>query len=298
MKTLKIYFTDFWANFDVTDNFIYRVLAKKYDIIIDEKRPDYLFFSCFSPNHLKYKKCVKIFFTGENIVPDFNLCDYALGFDHLTFGDRYLRLPLYVVTQHFNTLYDKNVPSDEWLLNRKFCNFVYTNGDQADPVRLQFFKKLSEYKQVDSGGQLENNIGHPVENKLDFISNYKFTIAFENSAVDGYTTEKLMQPMQVNSLPIYWGNPSVHKDFNLDAIIYLKNHSEVNKAIEEVIRLDNDDAAYLEKLKKPWLINDTYKHWEEVFSHFLEHIVEQNKEDALKRPRYGFRKQYVTMRYF
>ena len=48
-----------------------------------------------------------------------------------------------------------------------------------------------------------------VSNKMDFIKDYKFVISFENSSNPGYTTEKLIEPMLVNSIPIYWGNTEV-----------------------------------------------------------------------------------------
>ena len=41
-----------------------------------------------------------------------------------------------------------------------------------------------------------------------------FTIAFKNDSYPGYTTEKIYEPMYVNSLPIYSGNPLVYRDFN------------------------------------------------------------------------------------
>lgn len=48
------------------------------------------------------------------------------------------------------------------------------------PVR--FLETLSQYKYVDSSGQLLNNTGMIVKDKVEFCSRYKFTIAFENYA--------------------------------------------------------------------------------------------------------------------
>ncbi|MFR8313282.1 MAG: hypothetical protein ACLVBP_13570 [Ruminococcus sp.] len=42
-----------------------------------------------------YPNAVRVFFTGENIAPDFQMCDYAIGFERLLFGDRYIRFPFY-----------------------------------------------------------------------------------------------------------------------------------------------------------------------------------------------------------
>lgn len=48
-----------------------------------------------------------------------------------------------------------------------FCSFVYSNADAAK-CREKIFSKLSEYKQVNSGGRYNNNVGGPVSSKLEF----------------------------------------------------------------------------------------------------------------------------------
>lgn len=116
MKSLKIKFVDFWPGFNPNDNFITNAL-KGYEIVITDT-PDYLFFSIFGYSHLKYN-CVKIMFVGENIVPDFNLCDYAMGFDFLNFGDRYMRLPLFLICDNFKELSVTKDFSPKRMLNRK-----------------------------------------------------------------------------------------------------------------------------------------------------------------------------------
>ena len=73
---------------------------------------------------------------------------------------------------------------------------------------------MSSKEKVDSGGKFLNNVGGPVTDKLSFIKDYKFVISFENSSYPGYTTEKILEPMLVNSIPVYWGNPLVYNDFN------------------------------------------------------------------------------------
>lgn len=88
MKKLKINFTDFYEVFDKQNNYIYNILSEKYVLIIDEESPTYLFYSCFGQQFLNYN-CVRIFYTGENVIPDFNLCYYASGFGYLNFDDRY-----------------------------------------------------------------------------------------------------------------------------------------------------------------------------------------------------------------
>ncbi|RVY51975.1 fucosyltransferase, partial [Helicobacter pylori] len=53
---------------------------------------------------LSYQNAKRVFYTGENEVPNFNLFDYAIGFDELDFNNRYLRMPLYYAYLHYKAL--------------------------------------------------------------------------------------------------------------------------------------------------------------------------------------------------
>ncbi|MCQ2562598.1 MAG: hypothetical protein MJ158_03230 [Alphaproteobacteria bacterium] len=89
-KNIKIDFCDFWKGFNKTNNKIINILKKHYNVEITDK-PDFLFCSCFGGDFRNYNNCVKIFTTGENVIPNFNYYDYASGFDFIDFGDRYFR---------------------------------------------------------------------------------------------------------------------------------------------------------------------------------------------------------------
>jgi hypothetical protein len=101
-----------------------------------------------------------------------------------------------------------------------------------------------------------NNIGQPVADKRKFQSEYKFSIAYENNAYrlehPGYTTEKIMEPMTVNSIPIYWGNPVIDREFNTKSFINFYDFNSEEDMIDYIIELDKDDDKYLEVLKQPW----------------------------------------------
>lgn len=292
MKTISIYFADFWGDFNKEHNFIIDLLKKDYEVVLDSSNPQYLFYSSFGIEHFNYSSAVKIYFTGENDVPDFNLCDYGIGSSHISFEDRYFRLPLYCLYAGYEELFDKKLPVDKHVLERKFCNFIYSNAQVSDPVRKAFFERLSAYKKVDSGGRYLNNIGKAVDDKIRFIADYKFTIAFENSSLSGYTTEKLIDPMRVNSLPIYWGNPRVGEDFNQKSFVYLDNKEQIDRIIEEVIYLDKNDEAYLAKLNQAWVNKQEAKHWQRDLQQFLRQIIEQTPESSFRTSPYGFANRY------
>ena len=249
-KKIKIDFSDFWGGFDKTNNYFYNLLKDDFDVIITDN-PDYLFFSIFGNKHLNYK-CKKIFYTGENIAPPLHYCDYSFSFDYLD-DERNYRLPHYLL---YDGYYELQRPKiiDESLAKRKFCNFVVSNNGCQE--RNNFYTELSKYKKVDSGGRFANNIGYTVDNKVKFQSEYKFSIAFENNAYrpqhPGYTTEKIMEPMTVNSVPIYWGNPEIGKEFNTKSFINVYDFDHIDSVINYIEYLDNNDKKYLELLNQPW----------------------------------------------
>lgn len=97
----------------------------------------------------------------------------------------------------------------------------------------------------------------PVQDKYDLVNRSKFTIAFENESEPGYATEKIIQPLLAGSIPIYWGDPTIEQDFNPDAFVNVHRFGSFEAAVEEVIRIDQDDARWEKYVTAPIFKNDT-----------------------------------------
>ena len=281
---LKIKFVGFTPSIPKNERPFFQKLSSRYDL---RDGLDYVIFNgledCF-----RYENSIKILLNAENTVPDFNTFDYAVGFDDLSFGDRYIRHPLFARYSSYPLLAERKKEPDASLLFRKFCSFVVSNSEFSDPMREKFFKRLSQYKKVDSGGRFLNNVGGPVKDKLAFLREYKFNIAFENSVSPGYTTEKIMEAYVAQSIPIYYGNPTVETDFRLNSMVRVKDESDIDRAIEEIIRLDNDDDAYMEMVTARCLTEDDPGIYDKRLLAFLTYIFEQPLELARRRNRYGY----------
>jgi len=252
-KTIKINFSDFWGGFDKTDNYFYNLLKDEFNVEISNN-PDYLFFSLFGNQHQQYN-CKKIFYTGENIAPPLGYCDWSFSFDYLDDVRNY-RLPHYLLYDGYYELVRPKVV-EQSMVNRKFCNFVASNGNCKE--RNDFVTELSKYKKVDSGGRWMNNIGYAVPDKRKFQSDYKFSIAFENNAYrpgyEWYITEKPLDPMTVNSIPIYFGGSKICDDFNTKSFVNLHDFKSHDEAIDYIIELDKNDDRYLEMINQPWFVD-------------------------------------------
>lgn len=288
-KKLRIKFNAFPPYHDPHDQWYYRFLCDRYEIEECEK-PDFLIDGGQNFTNLDYD-AVKILICSENNVPNFDMYDYAVAGCNMEFGDRYLRVPWFAFYPDFETMPCRITMSPEELLNRKFCSFVVSNAEFGDPIRRIFFEKLSQYKQVDSGGLWRNNIGGPVKDKLAFCRGYKFNIAFENSSFDGYTTEKIKDAYVAQTVPIYYGNPSIEKDFKPESMVRVSGVDDIDRAIEEIRRLDNDDAAYLKMVTADCAVESAGEYRYRVES-FLIQIFDQPPESVRRTCHYGQQQVY------
>ncbi len=219
-----------------------------------------------------------MFYTGENEAPNFNLFDYAIGFDELDFNDRYLRMPLYYAYLHYkaeivndttspyklkaDSLYALKKPSHKFKenhpnlcalihnesdpLKRGFASFVASNANA--PVRNAFYDALNSIEPVAGGGAVRNTLGYKVKNKNEFLSQYKFNLCFENSQGYGYVTEKILDAYFSHTIPIYWGSPSVAKDFNPKSFVNVHDFNNFDEAIDYIKYLHTHPNAYLDML--------------------------------------------------
>lgn len=290
-RQIKIAFARFWPGFDPQDNLFTRLLRQSYDVCFDGA-PDLVFYSVFA-GPMPPGEYVKVFYTGECARPPWGECDWAFSFDYDD-HPRHYRLPNYLFEADAACLIKTPEKIAEWKRAKtRFCNFVYSN-----PVRFRnaFFRRLSRRKPVDAPGRCMQNMP-PIggradawqsrcasdwwQAKIDFLTSYRFTIAFENRSYPGYSTEKIYQAMSAGSIPIYWGDPLVHRDFNPRSFInYHQYEAEIkarllaflvrwpllrtlvdfcyvrprtiDRVIEQVLAICADEKLYAQYLSEPW----------------------------------------------
>jgi hypothetical protein len=258
---VRLRFVGFWDDFDTRDNFFTRLLAPRYRVEICDQ-PDFLIYAYVGRRRKDFlaHDCVRIFYTGENLPPDWNACDWAFTFEQ-TNHPRHFRLPLWALYLDPRDLLRSAAFDPLAALERKtrFCGFVVSNP--LCKVRNDFFRKLSKYKPVDSGGRVLNTLGHRVADKRAFLADCKFTIAFENESHPGYTTEKVVEPMLVDSLPIYWGDPLIGRDFDTRSFVSAHDSGPctgkwLDDLVERVVAIDRDPTLHAAMLARPWLRNN------------------------------------------
>ncbi len=283
---LKIAVANWWGDKEIKEfkkNILYFILSQRYTITLHQNpnKPSDLVFSNplgSARKILSYQNTKRVFYTGENEVPNFNLFDYAIGFDELDFRDRYLRMPLYYDRLHHkaesvndttapykikdNSLYTLKKPSHHFKenhpnlcavvnnesdpLKRGFASFVASNPNA--PKRNAFYDALNAIEPVTGGGAVKNTLGYNVKNKSEFLSQYKFNLCFENTQGYGYVTEKIIDAYFSHTIPIYWGSPSVAKDFNPKSFVNVHDFKNFDEAIDYIKYLHTHPNAYLDML--------------------------------------------------
>lgn len=284
---MRVGFLGFWGDFNPRCNYFTELVRTKYDVEIVNGRdnPDILFFSGSRKwNHRDdvMPGTVKVRVNGESSVAYRNPPEAAhVHFTHNPTEGNNIFFPLWI------TYIDwfKNTPAEYYtcsgslsplsdLFDRdisrfnksKFCTYIAKHPGSEPPAhRANFVKELTKYKHVDCPGKDLNNCDwgstqHIIKpgqdrpgDKLEFIQDYKFNIAFENRSLPYYTTEKCMQPFTVCTIPVYWGGSAIFEDFNNDAFIYVDNFKE---GIEKIKEVDNSDSLFEDMISTNVFKND------------------------------------------
>jgi hypothetical protein len=112
-------------------------------------------------------------------------------------------------------------------------------------TRLNMIDILKEEfgDQIDLFGRGVN----PVDDKWEALAPYKYHMAFENSQVNHYWTEKLADPFLAECFPIYWGAPDISSYFDTNSM-YDMNGKNIDEVIHFLHSILNDDQHYSKAL--------------------------------------------------
>jgi len=106
--------------------------------------------------------------------------------------------------------------------------------------RLDFLTRLKnypigEYIDIYGGGF------HPIPDKWDAISPYKYHLVLENGVVSDYWSEKLADAFLGFSYPIYYGCPNIMDYFDANSLMVI-NIDNIKAASEMMMRLIQSDV--------------------------------------------------------
>ena len=277
MKTLRLAYHSMWPDHDPEKqprDFFRWCLEQHYLVEIDNINPDIVIYSVFGDPPMKSQwasEPILVAYSGESHDAQGN---FDLSFGHHMHADsKYKRLPHWVLYIDWNlNKYSANHPLDishilsrhtgEWQPRPNFCNFTYRNPVKS---RIEFFLALNQVNRVHSTGPLFNNQGFCLQDKTLELQSYRFTIAWENTQLPGYVTEKLLQPLAAGSIPIYCGGSESIRDFNPHAFINRDDFKSNQDMIDWIMHVNSNEKLLQRYWQEPIWCNP--QDWpEQVFS--------------------------------
>lgn len=283
---VRVWFIDQFSRFDPNCNGVLRLLSIDHEVIVDNKTPDIIFYASFEHEHLyfKQKDPLLVFYTEENVYPDFNTCDYAVSHQRDSVGGRNYWWPYGI------SVVASPPPIPEDPTQRNFASFMASHAKWLGAKNREEFTRylMEKYKHVDCPGKVLHNIDVPDlaprngnwhASKLEFLGKYKFNVAFENSNRDGYITEKLTDCFMANTVPIYWGSEGNTAPFPKEAMICANDYPDFDSLIARIKEVDENDELYMAILRSNPLhrkefMEDMKKH-RDGLRNFIKKIVSE-----------------------
>jgi hypothetical protein len=279
-------------------------LEDKFEFVKTPESPGFIFSTDIDHYALNYPG-VRIWVTGENLIPDFNVVDYAIGFNDIHFGDRYLRWPLYRWHRTISECEDirkraiEKVPATH---RARFCACVISNVSNRQGPLAEICDALELYQGMTYGGRWRNNIGRRVSDKVKLLQEHKFSIAFENTSYPGYTTEKIVDAFLAGTIPVYWGDPTVTQHFNPRAFVQCTNELSIPDVVKRIKEINESKEYYESMLREPIFTPMAGEDLRtEHLVEFVKNIFDQPIEKVYRRnrSRWGIKyEELLTRMYF
>ncbi len=262
----NFHFVNFWEGFEA-ESFWFSEFIKTKNLNPENQSVD--FFSVFWPRAvLKYSPNTKIFFTGEYIWKEryaayddycLDTVDLAIGFRDIA-AQNYIRFPLwlYALISPYHTSLEEiqaNLEAIEHknhlsLSKKQFCCLIARHD--MNGMRTHIYHQLKAIAPIDCPSTLLHNLdiklSHRIEDKLEFLQNYLFTICPENILSEGYVTEKLTDAFKGGCIPIYQGllNQFDKSIINEKRIIFWNEDSP-----QLIAQLYTDSSKYQDFISEP-----------------------------------------------
>lgn len=263
--------TSFWKR--MYDAILSKAFGGNYKLIMNPRNCDIYFCTYWDIDKAaQYSNAVVVFVSGEPTIVKWNHIDLLMDCKNAP-NLRPANVPTFFLPFYSMSFMERvnHTPKDlikppsynpSFILKTKtqFCAYQYRYNL---PHRTALFDLLNTYKPVDALGKSRNKNpnfqfqgSNPYDSSVSRYAPYKFVICCENHSIPGYTTEKMVNAMLANAIPIYWGSPDVVKHFNPKSFVNVQSFANHQKLLDYVKKVDQDDNLFCNILAEPWLQNN------------------------------------------
>ena len=276
---MLIYINGFWPGFsERTDGvhwgFFEYILERVFDCKIklcssiesaDILLESYFGSSVFGTKSWKYS----IFFSGE--AHDLPAQPYTFCMGARNSGPNFISCPLYLAYDYCRPF---SYPSEITEVPSKGVCSIISSGFGSS--RSTILDQLIQHGiQVDNAGRFKNNIGYTIPGSyadppiIDFQHNYKLVLAFENTKLDDYITEKIVNPFRAGTIPVYFGSQKIASYFNPKRFVQV---TTIEETVSKIQRLLTDPTYWLEMVNEPIFVQSTEERMENIINSMKKNV--------------------------
>jgi len=264
---MKIHFNGFWSGFFEKTNAIHigfflelcNKIFKADCSISSLDDSDILVESIFDKSAL-YMKTWKysILFSGESRIYS-NTKEYSIVLYGQRNHNNIVNCPLfipYIYCNNFVSRLQASESNPRIAKNKVLAIISNPNGD----IRNKILDILESNEiEIVYAGNYKNNIGNQLKDYyntkefLEYVSQFKFVLAMENSREDTYITEKICHGLLADTVPIYWGSKRVVDYFNPERFINIETFDDIPILVDKIQSCFNNDSEWNAIISKPIL---------------------------------------------
>lgn len=117
----------------------------------------------------------------------------------------------------------------------------------------------------------------PCDNKHEFLSRYKFTIAYENTAYPGHVTEKVIDAIVAASVPVYMGASDIGEQLPAEAFIDARTFGSPEAISARMEHMTEPEAAAMINAGQKFLRSSQgQRHTYEGFGEWIVSLISGN----------------------
>lgn len=259
---MHVFVNGFWGGFlERTDGVHVGVFERLFQSVFETEviftnnihEADSLLESHFAPSVFGLRPWVhSVFFSGEGSIPlPAHASQYTFVLGAQPTDTNYVPLPLAVC---YDLCKPFVYPTTHTTVPPNDVCAVISSPVKDGRYRTQFIDELrADGIQVDMWGHYQNNMGRTVEGTYYeepirmLQSTYKIVLALENTELDNYITEKVLNPLRAGTIPVYYGSSRIDEYICADRILQVTPET-VQQTISEIRRYCKDEDAWRKKV--------------------------------------------------
>jgi hypothetical protein len=172
--------------------------------------------------------------------------------------------------------------SDKFKYLPIWCSWI-KSGDKKIHTKSKSMSIIASHKRDTNGHRLRHDIikdsngldlygreYNPIDDKIEALGDYKFSIVIENYKSDLFFSEKLIDCLVSGTIPIYWGANKIGDFFNKKGMIIFNTKEEALEIINNINKYNYDSMLpYIEEnfkiaMEYPTIEDYLYKNYKDI----------------------------------